>query len=273
MHAISPSLTEYMRNSAHILCHCWVVSRVDGETFRMCDFDRDVVHGGETYGAGYAPAFDGDVTLSRGTDAGAMRFSGKGLPEDDISKGLFDGADMRCFMVAPLFPEYGRADVMRGIVVEAKLQDGRFAFGVAGMGARASLIHMARFSPLCRAALGDARCGVDLDALSVSGEVTEEGEDAYRAFVFSDAPENAAAFRCGKAKFTSGANAGAVFSVASVTENRVTLGESCPFPIAQGDAATLSPGCDKYFSTCMSRYDNAVNFRGEPHVPGVQALL
>lgn len=31
--------------------------------------------------------------------------------------------------------------------------------------------------------------------------------------------------------------------------------------------------CDKTISTCANVYNNAINFRGEPHVPGVRKLL
>jgi uncharacterized phage protein (TIGR02218 family) len=27
-------------------------------------------------------------------------------------------------------------------------------------------------------------------------------------------------------------------------------------------------GCDKAFSTCKKKFDNALNFRGFPHLPG-----
>jgi hypothetical protein len=31
-------------------------------------------------------------------------------------------------------------------------------------------------------------------------------------------------------------------------------------------------GCDKQFATCVNRFKNALNFRGEPHVPGGDLL-
>jgi uncharacterized phage protein (TIGR02218 family) len=38
--------------------------------------------------------------------------------------------------------------------------------------------------------------------------------------------------------------------------------------IAAGDAFTVSAGCDKRFSTCRDRFENIVNFRGFPQMPG-----
>ena len=38
--------------------------------------------------------------------------------------------------------------------------------------------------------------------------------------------------------------------------------------VAVGDAFTVTAGCDKHFKTCKAKFDNGVNFRGFPHVPG-----
>jgi hypothetical protein len=34
----------------------------------------------------------------------------------------------------------------------------------------------------------------------------------------------------------------------------------------------LREGCDKRFETCVTRFANAENFRGEPHLPGTDLL-
>jgi uncharacterized phage protein (TIGR02218 family) len=41
-----------------------------------------------------------------------------------------------------------------------------------------------------------------------------------------------------------------------------------PEPIAVGDTFTVTAGCDKRFATCRDRFDNVLNFRGYPHIPG-----
>ena len=33
----------------------------------------------------------------------------------------------------------------------------------------------------------------------------------------------------------------------------------------------MTAGCDKSFATCKAKFDNAVNFRGFPHLPGNDA--
>ncbi|HEY6917055.1 MAG TPA: phage BR0599 family protein, partial [Allosphingosinicella sp.] len=39
-----------------------------------------------------------------------------------------------------------------------------------------------------------------------------------------------------------------------------------------GDLVEIAEGCDRSFATCRTRFGNAVNFRGEPHLPGMDLL-
>lgn len=49
---------------------------------------------------------------------------------------------------------------------------------------------------------------------------------------------------------------------------RVELWQALPGGLAPGDLVRLEAGCDKRFETCRLKFDNAVNFRGFPHIPG-----
>ena len=44
-------------------------------------------------------------------------------------------------------------------------------------------------------------------------------------------------------------------------------------PYMLGDTYTIVAGCDKTAATCKARYANLVNFRGEPFIPGTDAIL
>ena len=43
--------------------------------------------------------------------------------------------------------------------------------------------------------------------------------------------------------------------------------------IEPGDAFRVHPGCDKRLDTCIDRFANVLNFRGEPYVPGQDAMM
>ena len=79
-------------------------------------------------------------------------------------------------------------------------------------------------------------------------------------------------FDQGALAFTSGANAGRQSEVLRHTRDDdgdiSSCGSRWRSAIEVGDAFTVSAGCDKRFSTCRDRFDNAVNFRGFPQMPG-----
>lgn len=79
-------------------------------------------------------------------------------------------------------------------------------------------------------------------------------------------------FAYGFVKFTSGQNAGYKGEVRSFAPGQVSLGLPLPFPIAVGDAFTIVAGCDRSLGTCIGRFNNIVNFRGEPYVPGTDTI-
>ena len=43
--------------------------------------------------------------------------------------------------------------------------------------------------------------------------------------------------------------------------------------VEAGDGFNITGGCDKHFKTYKAKFDNAVNFRGFPHVPGIDFAL
>jgi uncharacterized phage protein (TIGR02218 family) len=45
------------------------------------------------------------------------------------------------------------------------------------------------------------------------------------------------------------------------------------YAIRVGDLFRIHPGCDKRLDTCITRFANVLNFRGEPYVPGQDAIM
>ncbi len=42
--------------------------------------------------------------------------------------------------------------------------------------------------------------------------------------------------------------------------------------IQVGDTYSVYPGCDKNWETCKTKFDNMMNFRGEPFIPQEQSV-
>lgn len=71
-----------------------------------------------------------------------------------------------------------------------------------------------------------------------------------------------------------GPNAGAVREIKEWTQTGGVLSVFIaePFNLTQATRIRLYPGCDKRLATCRDRFDNILNFRGEPFIPGQDAL-
>jgi uncharacterized phage protein (TIGR02218 family) len=80
-------------------------------------------------------------------------------------------------------------------------------------------------------------------------------------------------FDGGVITFTSGANNGFAMEVKSYVPGQISLHLPMPYPVAAGDTYSMVGGCDKSLRTCIDRYNNVVNFRGEPYLPGLDKVL
>jgi uncharacterized phage protein (TIGR02218 family) len=123
----------------------------------------------------------------------------------------------------------------------------------------------------CRARLGDAKCTKSLTAFTVSGTV-DTSTDA-RHFTDAARAEADDYFTEGLITLTSGDNAGLTRKVKLHAAGAFTLTLPFPYDIAVGTTYTMIAGCRKRLAEdCVTKFANGVNFQGEPHLPGLDAL-
>ena len=86
-------------------------------------------------------------------------------------------------------------------------------------------------------------------------------------------------FNGGAVHFETGDNAGIAREVVDfIADDGVTITQdfimfdAFPFPVQVGDELRVFPGCDKLNATCISKFNNGINFVGEPYVPGEDVL-
>ena len=129
------------------------------------------------------------------------------------------------------------------------------------------------FQFTCDADLGDARCGVNLEESAYRGVGEILAVLSPRAFEVSGLGDHADGWCTrGLLRFTSGANAGQSVEIRShaVRDGVVSieLWQEPARAMSEGDTVTVTAGCDKQLETCRTKFGNAVNFRGFPHMPG-----
>ena len=127
-------------------------------------------------------------------------------------------------------------------------------------------------SKTCRARLGDDRCTKSLTAFTHTGTLT--GVTSNQVFRDSARAEGLAYFDEGEITFTSGPNAGIQAKVKSFAANGTfTLALPLYGTVAIGHTYTAIAGCRKRLEEdCRDKFDNVINFVGEPHRKGINNL-
>ena len=80
-----------------------------------------------------------------------------------------------------------------------------------------------------------------------------------------------AGFARGRLRWIGGANSGLAAMIVAADADSVTL-EQPPRFDGTGALVEIAEGCDATLATCRDRFGNVANFRGEPHLPGIDLL-
>ncbi len=274
MQVLSEAMTAHLAQEVTTLATCWRIERKDAQVLRFTDHDADVLVAGEMYrsSSGISPsAISSQLGLAVDNLELEGMLSEAGIAEADVLSGLFDHASVRIFMVDYTAPDAGELPLKTGWLGEVRIKGGSFVAEIRGISSLLQQSIGQVYTSQCRAKLGDARCGVELSAVTVNGTVTEV--EAAHAFRDAARGESKNYFAYGLVRFTSGANAGLSMEVRAFSGGLFGLFLPMPHAMAEGDAYEAVAGCDKAFETCAGRFGNAVNFRGEPHVPGTDKML
>ena len=280
MKTLPPPLQAHLDSGATTLAWCWRLTRADGTKFGFTDHDRDLSFDGTTFEA--ATGFTAtEIKDSLGLSVDNLEVSSAlksdRLNEDDLAAGLYDDAAVEIWRVN--WVDATQRVLMRsGSLGEVRRAGAAFTAEVRGLAHYLQQPKGRLFQAGCDADLGDARCGIDLDNPAFRGTGTVLTAPSTRLLTASGLGTFASGwFTRGLITFTSGANAGRRQEVKRHTlagaEATIELWQPMAFAIAPSDTFTVTAGCDKQFGTCKTKFANAVNFRGFPHMPGNDYVL
>jgi len=273
----SAELALHLGEDVTTLATCIRVIRRDGTVFAFTSATADLSIDGVVYHAkgGFSPAASVETTQSLSVDSLEIEaiLDDEGISEDDLRRGLFDGAGIDVFVVNWKNPSQGKLMLRRGTLGEVTLRRAQFAAEIRGLSQAFATQVGELYQPGCNVRrLGDERCKVALapftHTLNLSDVLQPRRQFAHAANLQADHT-----FSFGTVKFVSGANQGYEAEVKSYAGGVFTCQLPLPFDVAVGDTFEAIRGCDRTFNTCRTVFANQLNFRGFPHLPGVDEML
>lgn len=274
MKQIAALLAPQYVSEGSTLAHCMKIVRADGAVYGFTDTDRELVIDGVTYESGFSVS---DLATSAGLVVDGLEVTiaidapGGAISSAEMRAGRWDNAKFTIFECNHRAPSDGINVLRRGTTGEAS--QSRAGFRIEFRSLKQALQQQLGevTTKTCRARLGDERCKVDLTPWTHTYQVT--AVTSRGQFTCSAALEAADYYTEGIAHSDDGENEGYEQKVKIFAAGVFTLSLPMPFFVAVGDTFTFIAGCQKRLTEdCKDKFDNVLNFQGEPHIPGPDLL-
>ena len=130
------------------------------------------------------------------------------------------------------------------------------------------------YGPLCRATFCDQKCKLNAGNYSFLAKIDSViNNTTFQTNNPELTKQDEGYFDSGIIEFLDGNNKGYRGEIKQFSNGVFKLMFELPYKLSPNDEFKALAGCDKLFKTCCQKFNNAVNFRGEPHLPGIEVLL
>ncbi len=250
---------------------CWKII-CKTKTLRYTDYSVDVNLNGEVY-------LHGKVTENHSFEKSSedkadnygfkTYFDDADISFDELTDDEFEQAEVNVFMINPSAPDESCIMLQKGYIKEIKIQGSEISFEVEGLLSRLSRGNITKcYSASCRASFGDKYCKIDKKNIRVKSVIT-------KILDLNSAEIDISSLK--KAYFEGSAlideTTQKTYRIKKIFKNEIYFDNPSLDNLTEDGEITILPSCNKEFATCCNIYNNAINFRGEPHLPGVDELL
>lgn len=301
MKSASTALKAHLSGNPTTIAWLWKVKRKDCQVLGFTSFDKDIVYddgtgdGAVTYAAktGFtqsAVASKNDLSVD---NLQAQFFlDSSAITEQDLRLAKYDNCLIQVRIVNWADLTMGDVLMRTGTLGIVKLKNGKGDAELRGLSYRLTTILGSSYGPICRAMFGSGLnnidlystwlCLIDITKYRQTGSVASA--DVFTIVPVSGllqvgsatptAPAPVGWFDDGIVTFTSGALNGESVEIKSWDGTNLELF----LPLfgvlpAPGDTFTIEPGCNHTVFDCANKFNNVVNFRGEPTIPGQDSVL
>jgi uncharacterized phage protein (TIGR02218 family) len=275
MRTVTEELQSRLTSGVTTLCHVWRITRRDAEVFAFTDHDHPLAFDDfvcEPMAGVSAGAVEKSLGLGVDTASISGALNAEAITEDDLARGLWDGARIDLYRVDWSDPA-PRVHLFAGRIGEVRRGVSAFEAELRGLQAALNVPVGRVFSRFCDADLGDARCGKDIENTTFRGEgvITEVlSASAFRADGLEAYAEGW--FARGRLVWDAGGESEVAAHRLEGGDAVIELLDPPGAVLEPGAAFTVHAGCDKRFETCRAKFANTLNFRGFPHMPGNDAV-
>ena len=250
----------------------WRLLRCDGVTLGFVTHDANLWFDGVLHVAapGMMPAA---IRRSSGFDDDSAEVDGAivddAITSDDLVCGRYDNATVVVGLVDWQTLEY--QPIYSGRIGNVTEQADSFTAQLQSRKADLKLDPIPRTSPSCRANF----CG--LGCTLSAPRFTHEA-----VLVSIDPTTNAVTLTCdaapallvgGTLRWMDGPYAGLAMGIMSLGTAGLVIDSPLDFTLTSGMRAQVLEGCDHTLQTCSTRFGNAINFQGEPFLPGNDLIV
>jgi uncharacterized phage protein (TIGR02218 family) len=250
------------------------IVRKDGAVYAFTSFEDDVTISGQLYSA--AQGLDiSSIEISAGLAVDNLELTtlddGSTFSRIDVLSGRWNNAKFMIGRYNWASPADGIELRLVGTIGNVQLKRGQIVAELRGLQQALQQPIGSVLSKTCRARLGDSMCTKSLTAFTFSGSVTSVASN--QAFTDSTKAQAADYFAQGILTWTSGPNNGLAVKVKGFSAaKQFTLSLPMISAIAIGHTFSVVAGCQKRLTDCSTKFSNVLNFQGEPHLPGIDAL-
>lgn len=250
----------------------WRIERRDGVSLGFTSHDRNLEFDGLLFRSapGMVPSA---IRLTAGLDADSTAVQGSlghdAINELDLGVGRFDSAMVEIGLVdweslerVPLYSgQFGTVSA-EGTTFECELRSAKSLLDIDVV---------PRTSPTCRAIFCGPGCGLSAHRFTHEAAVSKVNMPSG---IISFVPSNMSTdFIGGTVRWIDGPFVGIEMFILDVADDGVLLDIDFPSSITPGMRALVREACDHTLAACSQRFSNAVNFQGEPFLPGNDAIV
>lgn len=266
MKSIPERFTKLFNQNITSLTLCWLVILKNQEKYGFSDSEFDFIFEGINFRSGRIKQNNDAIQNPQNKKFTiALEIDNKMIKMQDVLSDNFDNATIEIFLVDHSNLEEGKFILKVGYAGDIYVESGYLYMKICDKTELLNFNITKNFSKLCRAEFGDVYCKFNKSSLNVTVKILSV---VAPNIIHINSIDNEKYYQSGFIIINN-----IRYGILKLKSGVCSLKEPLKYNPKSGESAIIEAGCTKEFSFCTQVYSNAVNFRGEPHVPSNIEIL